>query len=515
MALSHDDKLAGMYTRDRTHDGRYIVAVRSTRIYCLPSCPARKPHAANVRFLSGPDAARAAGFRACLRCRPDDFYAGVDHRLDELARAVATLRQAPASVASVADLAALAGCGPTQLTERVREHYHLTPATLIARARVAHAAEQLRRGVAVAAAGYDAGFDSSTAYYQNLRRYLGLSPGEYQRLARRGGRARRTLEFSVRLPAHFEAGPVCQLLSRDRSAASEQVTRVSTGSGARRMRLLKGIAADGRRATLELTLGQREAHARIHGEVAGAAMATTAHEAVVRLLGFASEATTLRKRLKGDDALTPMIMARPGLRVPLMVSPFEALTWAVLGQQVNLAFAGALRATLIRLAWGLPEDADAILLPHPSADAVAALEPRDLRARRFSRSKAEWLVALATAVSNGELALDKLAGEPAGSAREVLLARKGIGAWTADYIMLRGFGFNDAVPAADAGLTRALQTALALAQRPEATAVHAALAPYSPCRSVVCQHLWHSLASGPPAQAAGKTAGDRYRGEHA
>lgn len=507
MPLSRDQKLAAMYARDRAQDGRYLVCVLSTGIYCLPSCPARKPRAANVRFLADPAAARRAGFRPCLRCRPDDFHQGVDRTGERLAAAVDEARRRPADVADVPALAARTGCGVTTLTALVRAHYHLTPATLLARLRVAHAAAALGRGESVAAAGYDAGFESSTAYYANFRRQLGVSPGEYRAMAQPAGRA--TADVALRLPAGFVPGPLCELVARDASHASERLDEVNVG-GRRCPRLLKGFeyatSRGSRQAVLELVLGGREARLRVHAPdgcaVLPARATLEAHRIAVRLLGFASEVTILRKRLAQNDPLRPLLATTPGLRVPLMASAFEALVWALLGQQVNLAFAASLRASLIRLAAGTDEPS-ATLLPHPAPAAVAALDPDALHARRFSRSKAQWLVALAGAAAAGTLDLDVLATAPAGTLKSALTAHKGIGDWTAEYVMLRGMGLNDCVPASDAGLSRALERALALPARPDAAAVHARLAVYSPCRSLVCQHLWASLgAASRPAAAA-------------
>jgi AraC family transcriptional regulator of adaptative response / DNA-3-methyladenine glycosylase II len=505
MNLSHADKLAGMYARDRRLDGRYIVAVLSTRIYCLPSCPARKPLAENVRFVASPDAARRAGFRACLRCRPDDFHAGVDRTTQRLAAAVAQTRAHPAEVDGVADLAGRAGCGPTRLTELTRTHYHLTPATLLARARVDHAASALAAGAAVAAAGYDAGFDSTTAYYQNFRRYHGLSPGDFRALGERIPR-RGEAGFVLRLPEGFAPAPLYQLMSRDASHASERVDAARAGERGRCVYKAIGDPS-GRAAVIAIRIAGREAHVGVHPADQARPdrdLMRHAHRVAVRLLGYASESATLRKRLKPGDRLAALLGRQPGLRVPLMASAWEALVWALLGQQVNLTFASALRASLIRLANGTADDdtSGSGLLPHPSPAQVAALDPRELQAHRFSKAKSQWLVDISGAIARGELDLLSLSGGPVGDLKSALIAHKGVGDWTAEYVMLRGMGLNDCIPAADVGLARAVQQTLALEQRPDAAGIHALLAPYSPCRSLVCQHLWASLAPATPRHDA-------------
>ena len=137
--------LRGMYGRDRALDGRYLVAVQTTRIYCLPSCPARKPKPEHVLFFLTPDAARGAGFRACKRCRPDLFHRGADPDMDACVELVRRVRTDPQRYASTHALTAASGFGASKLTALMREHYHTTPGRLLLQARVARACELLAK----------------------------------------------------------------------------------------------------------------------------------------------------------------------------------------------------------------------------------------------------------------------------------------------------------------------------------------------------------------------------------
>jgi 3-methyladenine DNA glycosylase/8-oxoguanine DNA glycosylase len=136
------------------------------------------------------------------------------------------------------------------------------------------------------------------------------------------------------------------------------------------------------------------------------------------------------------------------------------------------------------------------LVPPPPV-AVARLEPAELLRRQLSRNKVETLLGLARAASAGELALDPLAERPAGQIEETLLARRGVGPWTAHYVMLRGFGLADCVPVGDAGLTLALQRFFALPARPGPAETRALMAPFAPHRSLATFHLWTSLGDPP------------------
>jgi len=211
-----------------------------------------------------------------------------------------------------------------------------------------------------------------------------------------------------------------------------------------------------------------------------------AHEAALRLLGWPGDPGTF------ETAHPELARGREGLRVLLTLDPFEALVWAILGQQVNLAFAYALRRDLIRLA-GLP--AAEGLIAHPGAAHIAALEVGDLQALRCSRRKAEYLLHAAAEVAAGRLRLEGRA-TATGAARE-LLALRGCGPWTAQYVLMRGLGFRDCVPVGDAGLTLALQRWLGLDTRPDGPETLRLMAAFAPHRSLATFHLWASLKGSP------------------
>jgi AraC family transcriptional regulator of adaptative response / DNA-3-methyladenine glycosylase II len=129
---------------------------------------------------------------------------------------------------------------------------------------------------------------------------------------------------------------------------------------------------------------------------------------------------------------------------------------------------------------------------HPAAQAVAALEPADLVRRQFSRRKAEYLVETARAVAAGDLPLEELARGPAPALERALLARRGIGPWTARYVMLRACGLADCVPVGDAGLTAALERFYDLPERPGPEQTETLMLPFAPHRSFATTHLWTS-----------------------
>lgn len=410
-----------------------------------------------------------------------------------LCEAVEALRAKPAAIPHARALAELTKVSQTQLADLCRRHYHLSPEALIARARVAAVRSTLAAGGRAATAGSDAGFDSERAYARSFQQSQGLTPSEYRTLARASARRGQADNFTLRLPAGFAIEPVRHLMARDPSAASERVLQANEHA----LHLERGFQDDDEQkaAVLHLSVRGRDAHVRItprSGATCTAAQRLAAHAIARRLLGFDTHLPALRTRARAAECawFAPLLARRPGLRVPLMGSEYEALIWAILGQQVNLTFAAQLRAELIRLAQPALCADRPQLLPHPAPAQVAQLEPAALQRRRFSRSKARWVVDLSAAVAEGRLCLRTLSLGPADEAYAALVAQKGIGDWTAQYVMLRGMGYNDCVPAADAGLMRNLHGILGTLERPKADDVARCLAPLAPARSVACQHLW-------------------------
>ncbi|MDQ8020512.1 MAG: hypothetical protein REI94_01635 [Moraxellaceae bacterium] len=210
------------------------------------------------------------------------------------------------------------------------------------------------------------------------------------------------------------------------------------------------------------------------------------------LLGLQLDVPAFVRAVAHDARLTALVAQRPGLRIPQCATPFEALSWAITGQQISLAVAISLRRKLIRLA-GRPLDAQRYC--YPSAQDVAALHSDDLRAVGFSTAKAATLVDVAARVASGDLPLDswQQQGLPAENIREHLLGVRGIGPWTVNYCLLRGFACADASLHGDVALRKALQHLLQRNEKPAIGETEAWLQQFSPWRSLVAAHLWASL----------------------
>ena len=456
--------------KDASLDGQVITGVLTTGIYCLPSCPARKPFIENVRFFQDEASARSSGLRPCKRCRPDAFYRGDDADLDRLEGAMAQAVVRPTAFPEVDALAEAAGMGVTKLKDLFRDHAHQQPAAFLQRVRIQVACDRLAAGQGdLSELAFAAGYESASGFHAAFRRLTGLSPGAYRTML--GSDA-----FTLPLPKGLRVADVLAYHGRDALSHSERVEGTC---------LKKAFLCDGQASVLSMTFKKTTISVALAGASGRSAMAK-GHRAALRLLGWHGDPGAF------EQAHPDLARGREGLRVLLTLDPLEALVWANLGQQVNLAFAYALRRDLIRLA-GVP--ATGGLIAHPDAARIAALEVPELLALRFSRRKAEYLLHAAREVAEGRLDLDRQL--TATGASRCLLALRGCGPWTAQYVLMRGLGFRDGVPVGDAGLTLALQRWFQLEIRPDGPETLRLMAPFAPHRSLATFHFWAGLKGVP------------------
>lgn len=184
LPYTRTEMLDCMYACDADADGSFITGVLTTGIYCLPSCPARKPKAENVLFFRTEQKAQAAGLRPCKRCRPDNFYAQVDPDREIFLGLVEALKLAPAAPVSIATLAQHNGIGSTKLYELVARFAGTTPGELIHRHRIACAEELLAvQNMRVAEAAFEVGYASLSTFYQRFKQFTGSTPARYRKAA--------------------------------------------------------------------------------------------------------------------------------------------------------------------------------------------------------------------------------------------------------------------------------------------------------------------------------------------
>jgi AraC family transcriptional regulator, regulatory protein of adaptative response / methylated-DNA-[protein]-cysteine methyltransferase len=239
--LTDDERWQAVQRRDRNRDGQFVLAVRTTGIYCRPSCPARQPKRENVRFYLDADAAERAGFRPCKRCKPRAPLAPHEAMV---ARATAWLDEHLEERVTLGRLAAAVGVSPAHLQRTFTEVTGVSPRQYVAAKRLEGAKTRLRRGDEVGAAIFGAGYGSSSRFYAQARASLGMSPASY----RRGGEGA-TIRYAT---AQTAFGPVLV------AATERGVCAVSLGENEEGLE--ETLREEFPRATIERDVGAVRLH---------------------------------------------------------------------------------------------------------------------------------------------------------------------------------------------------------------------------------------------------------------
>lgn len=281
------------------------------------------------------------------------------------------------------------------------------------------------------------------------------------------------------LPADYRPLDVLTFHRRDVQGVAERVTDEGLG---------KGILWQGQPARLDVRFLPGRAQVTLDVDGAGSADPAPLQLLAEHMLGLTQPVEQFERTYRDHPQLGILIATTPGLRVPQSSTPFEALSWAISGQQISLAVAISLRRKLIQLAGRRHSSG---LLCYPDAPAVAALDEQQLRQAGFSQAKTQALLLLSREVVAGNLPLDEwLDGAPAELIGERLLALRGIGPWTVDYALLRGFARLDGSLHGDVAVRRQLQRLLGKEERLEQVFVRRWLEPFAPWRALVAAHLW-------------------------
>lgn len=287
-------------------------------------------------------------------------------------------------------------------------------------------------------------------------------------------------EIALALPPGYRSGDVLAFHGRDGEGVAEQVS----ASGLR-----KGVLLDGAAVLLEVEVDRDAARCTVDADAElTPALLAQAREALLNILGLRIDPAAFAAFVRTDPVLGPVVARQPGLRIVQSATVFEALSWAIIGQQINLPFAIALRRTLIQLAGRVHASG---LWCYPEAADVARLALESLTTRKFSRAKAETLLRLAQCVAEGRLDLDR--ERPVADIVQELLAIKGIGPWTVNYALLRGYGYPDCSLEGDVAIRTAFHRLLGGEARPDIPSTQRLLERYAPQRTMAAAYLWASL----------------------
>jgi AraC family transcriptional regulator, regulatory protein of adaptative response / DNA-3-methyladenine glycosylase II len=486
MRLDRDICYRALLTRDARFDGQFFVAVRTTGIYCRPICPVPPPKLENIVFVPSAAAAQAAGFRPCLRCRPETSpdLAAWHGTSSTVSRAMALIASGALDRHDVDGLAGRLGIGERQLRRLFQKHLGASPKAVAQTRRILFAKQLITdTQLPMTEIALAAGFGSVRRFNDTFRKLYQRPP----RRLRRGGAAAETTGSAISLTLPFKPPydwPA--IIGFLRVRAIPGVERADTDVYART------IAIGGALGTICVRPVTR-AHAlaaTIRFPVVTALPAIV--ERIRRIFDLGADPTLIGAHLSEDARLATLVSRRPGLRVPGAWDGFELAVRGILGQQITVGAATRLAGKLVA-AFGSPiaraDDPELVGLTHvfPQPQALA---PADIAAAIGMPAARGAAIALVAAA-----AVDAHLFEPGRNLDEaiaVLRALPGIGEWTAQYIAMRALREPDAFPAADIGLMRAMATP---AGRPTAAQLLAHAAAWRPWRAYAAMHLWVSDAT--------------------
>jgi len=478
-------------TRDARFDGRLFVGVRTTGIYCRPICPARTPKLENVSFYPSAAAAQEAGFRPCLRCRPETspelaFWRGTSNTVS---RALALIEAGGLDEADVEGLANRLGVGARQLRRLFHQHVGASPIAVAQTRRVLLAKQLIHEtSLSMAEVALASGFNSVRRFNETFLQMFGRSPATLRHA--RGQWKREAGELSVRL-AYRPSYDWDAMLSFLGARAIPGVETV-TGNTYRRT-----IAIGGHSGVVSVAPSDKN---RINVSVRCPNIAALPQiiARVRRVFDLAADPDAIGAHLSLDPLLAPLVSARPGLRVPGAWDGFELAVRAIFGQQITVSAATRLLGRLVE-AHGMVLPAAAgggeglrYLFPAPACLATA-----DLAVLGMPKARAMSVTSLARALAADPTIFGR--GASLEEAIAKLRALPGIGEWTAQYIAMRELREPDAFPAADVGLLRAMATADG--RRPSPAELLSRAERWRPWRAYAALHLW---AAGAAPASSGK-----------
>jgi AraC family transcriptional regulator of adaptative response / DNA-3-methyladenine glycosylase II len=482
MDMDDDACYRAIATRDRRFDGRLFVAVTTTGIYCRPFCPAPTPKRGNVRFFPTAAAAQAAGFRPCLRCRPETAPELALWRGESgtVSRALELIEAGALDAANIEALATRLGLGERQLRRLFRRYLGASPISIAQTRRILLAKQLIQdTQLPMTEIALAAGFGSIRRFNESFQKLYQRPPKTLRRTRVSGMPAATTGAVAVKLgyrpPYNWEA-----VIAFLRARAIPGIEAVSSA------RYARTIAVGAARGVLIVEPADEHC-LRATVQIGNLRTLPAIIARVRRVFDLAADPVAIGTHLSRDPLLAPLVAVRPGLRVPGAWDGFELAVRAVLGQQITVSAATRLAGRLVA-AFGEPiadpaarEQGLTHMFPTPQQLVLA-----DLAAVGMPNARRMALASLAAAV-----AADPMLFGPRRSLEDAvaqLRSLAGIGEWTAQYIAMRELREPDAFPATDIGLLRAMRDGRGTRPSPAALRAHAEQ--WRPWRAYAALHLW-------------------------
>jgi AraC family transcriptional regulator of adaptative response / DNA-3-methyladenine glycosylase II len=497
-ALDRDLCYRALRARDARFDGRLFVAVRTTGIYCRPICPARTPKVENVTFYASAAAAQDAGYRPCLRCRPESSpeLAAWRGTSNTVSRAMLLIAQGAldGDDSGVETFAQRLGVGARQLRRLFQKHLGTSPIAVAQARRLLFAKKLVHEtSMPMAEIAHAAGFGSLRRFNDAFQRLCRRAPSALRRQGTRPEPAAAcAITLSLSYVPPYDWGAMLRFFSARAVAGVEAVEGE---------RYVRTIELDGARGTFAVSPSPTKEHALSLTLRFPAVSALPAVVSRVRsMFDLDADVRLIHAALGRDPLLAGPIAARPGLRVPGAWDPFELGIRAILGQQITVSAARDIAGKLVS-AHGQP-------LAGPGAEPVTRLFPRpaalaraELSGLGMPRTRAATLSAFARLASDDPELF--AASRPLERTLATLRSVPGIGEWTAQYIALRALRDPDAFPVTDVGLLRG---AAKNGARPTPAALATLAEAWRPWRAYAAQHLWCADPREPAAERRARSA---------
>lgn len=476
-ALDHAICYRALAAKDARFDGVFFTGVTTTGIYCRPVCTVKTPRESSCLFFASAAAAETAGFRPCLRCRPELAPYALQQNL-----AHAVWQRIAAGALNDGDverLAAEVGLSSRQLRRVLLQHFGVTPIELAQTQRLLFAKKLLQEtGMTMAQVAYAAGFRSVRRFNALFSQRYGMAPGAIRRASEKPAADALTLRLAYRPPLQWP-----QMM---RYLGTRAVTGVEAVQTEREPAYVRSVRIGGLAGWLRVThLPQRhQIELQVAPSLATALMPLLAR--VRNQFDLDANPAVIEAHLRQDALLAERIAAMPGLRVPGAFDAFELAVRAVLGQQVSVAGASTLSGRLVQRYGDRADTPFAAVTHHfPHADLLATVDAGELAGIGLPLARAQTIRHLAQFAAGGGLHMPP--GATLDDAVGRLKTMRGIGDWTAHYIALRALRFPDAFPAGDLGLQKAAAGGSARLTEKQLAARAGA---WSPWRAYAALTLW-------------------------
>lgn len=480
--IDHTSAYKALTARDPRFDGVFFVGVTSTRIYCRPICPTRTPMKNNCRFFETAEAAEKAGFRPCLRCRPElaPGAAPADNSrriaylvADRIAEGLAD------DGARLEEIAAQFDLSSRQVRRIVQQEIGVSPIELLQTRRLLLAKQLLTETkLPIIEIAFASGFSSLRRFNDSFRKHYRMPPSRLREEANRRqlpatASDSSTLQLAYRPPYDWKS-----MLEFLRARQIKEVEHVTEEFYARTVRLGK------HGGWIKVTHAPERSALLVN-------VASSLTPVLPALLGrlrmlfdLSARPDVIARHLKKDPRLKSIVMKHPGLRVPGAFDGFEMALRAILGQQITVKAATTIACRLAE-AFGAPTETPFAELSRlsPSPGRLARASVDDIAKLGIISNRAKCIISLAKAYLAGELKLD--AGSNSEKTILQLVNLPGIGQWTAHYIAMRALRWPDAFPKEDIAVRNKLGGVSAKIAEETSQA-------WRPWRSYAVLHIWKS-----------------------